>query len=419
MKKIVFLVILLFPVFLFAQENNDTLSPARVFVIYTNEVLNSYPDISLKLMQEKIIESFNLVNDALEKSTISNILNPPIQKFEIARLFYNNNNSGQYQNYNYFLEIYGPDFKTSISYTNSGECGQSDGMIPFTERGLVTIEYNCLPQTLAHEYGHVMGCKEHSGSLFYYNNETWGSLMTYTFPRASIYSGPGIYYPDKDASPKSEVYDNNSNHNNAEIILTNRSQIRSLYQTPTNIILLYDGYDEEIINSYEIADLLAKSKISTSPNFKYICEANSKVKFRAGSEIRIRPGFWAKLGSEFHAFINDGQIRNGKSKGFSRSFVKSKEDVIQKSHRNNYVNNCDLKFYPNPASEYIEIKPYIGLHYSEVSEVSIYNSFGELILSEVLHLGDVGHLKRIDISHLPIGVYYIKTGIQTKMFVKL
>jgi len=43
---------------------------------------------------------------------------------------------------------------------------------------------------------------------------------------------------------------------------------------------------------------------------------------------------------------------------------------------------------------------------------------GELILSDVLHLGDVGHLKRIDISHLPEGVYFVKFGDEYGKFVK-
>lgn len=76
---------------------------------------------------------------------------------------------------------------------------------------------------------------------------------------------------------------------------------------------------------------------------------------------------------------------------------------------------------PNPASEYIEIsfERYATLSKCGTSEgnaIKIYNTFGELVLSDVQHLGDVGHLKRIDISHLPVGIYFIQIGNYSEKF---
>jgi len=39
--------------------------------------------------------------------------------------------------------------------------------------------------------------------------------------------------------------------------------------------------------------------------------------------------------------------------------------------------------------------------------------------ADVQHLGDVGHLQRIDVSHLSRGVYYVRIGNRTQMFVKM
>ncbi len=76
---------------------------------------------------------------------------------------------------------------------------------------------------------------------------------------------------------------------------------------------------------------------------------------------------------------------------------------------------------PNPASEYIEIKNWDkGLQpLVQNIEIKIFNTFGELVLSDVQHLEDVGHLKRFDISHLPVGIYFIKVGNYSKKFVVL
>lgn len=80
----------------------------------------------------------------------------------------------------------------------------------------------------------------------------------------------------------------------------------------------------------------------------------------------------------------------------------------------------DLNISPNPASEYIEISfdRWTPLaRWSPSGYIKIYNTFGVLVLSDVLHLGDVGHLKRIDISHLPIGIYFLQVGNYSAKFV--
>ena len=75
---------------------------------------------------------------------------------------------------------------------------------------------------------------------------------------------------------------------------------------------------------------------------------------------------------------------------------------------------------PNPASDYIEIgKPSEGFEPSEGSVIKIYNSFGELVITDVQLLRDVGHLKRIDISHLPAGLYFIQIGNYSEKFMVL
>ncbi len=80
---------------------------------------------------------------------------------------------------------------------------------------------------------------------------------------------------------------------------------------------------------------------------------------------------------------------------------------------------------PNPATEYIEIavdiNPTVNRRVDEGFEVKIFNLLGECVieLADVQHLGDVGHLQRVDISHLPRGVYYLRIGSRTQMFVKM
>lgn len=77
--------------------------------------------------------------------------------------------------------------------------------------------------------------------------------------------------------------------------------------------------------------------------------------------------------------------------------------------------------FPNPASDYIEInlERCQALTKCRTFGINIYNTFGELVISEAGHLEEIGHLKRIDISHLPAGVYFLKIGNKAEKFVKI
>ena len=97
------------------------------------------------------------------------------------------------------------------------------------------------------------------------------------------------------------------------------------------------------------------------------------------------------------------------------------KDLEITSVNENSVNDI-ISVFPNPATEFIEISSHtINRRVDEIAEIKIFNTLGESIieLPDVQHLGDVGHLQRINISHLPRGVYYVRMGNRTEMFVKM
>ncbi|MCO5251160.1 MAG: T9SS type A sorting domain-containing protein [Candidatus Kapabacteria bacterium] len=58
---------------------------------------------------------------------------------------------------------------------------------------------------------------------------------------------------------------------------------------------------------------------------------------------------------------------------------------------------------------------------SEVAELRIFNTLGECVMTTpTAHpsTGSGSDNLRIDISHLPRGVYYVRIGSRTQMFVK-
>jgi hypothetical protein len=72
-----------------------------------------------------------------------------------------------------------------------------------------------------------------------------------------------------------------------------------------------------------------------------------------------------------------------------------------------------IKIIPNPAGDFITI----ALKPSEGSEIQIYNTLGEKVMSESIHPMTASH--RMNITDLPKGIYFVKAGGETAKFVKL
>jgi hypothetical protein len=80
-----------------------------------------------------------------------------------------------------------------------------------------------------------------------------------------------------------------------------------------------------------------------------------------------------------------------------------------------------LKISPNPAIEYIEINVGAGSKPALVNDIEIFNIFGERTTPSDLSpaLSEREGVKRIDISNLVPGVYFIRIGDKFEKFVKM
>ncbi len=70
------------------------------------------------------------------------------------------------------------------------------------------------------------------------------------------------------------------------------------------------------------------------------------------------------------------------------------------------IDDPELSIYPNPASDFIEIKPPEGFKPSEGRNLEIADMEGIVVLKEKIHLID--HICRINIQSLPAGAYLLK-----------
>jgi hypothetical protein len=79
-----------------------------------------------------------------------------------------------------------------------------------------------------------------------------------------------------------------------------------------------------------------------------------------------------------------------------------------KEHNNN------LMLSPNPASDYIEINLDKVILSEAKNPVKIYNTFGECVMTQFIHPMTPSH--RMNIEHLPVGIYFIQFGNYTEKF---
>ncbi|MCO5250646.1 MAG: T9SS type A sorting domain-containing protein [Candidatus Kapabacteria bacterium] len=141
-------------------------------------------------------------------------------------------------------------------------------------------------------------------------------------------------------------------------------------------------------------------------------ELDKKGESNSKREIRILYTSYTPFQGEFSLIVLTSSIEQPE--------IKSKITINIASDVENDVQYADLKIFPNPASEYIEIavdiNPTVNRRVDEGSEIRIFNTLGECVMTvETRH---VVSLPRIDISHLPRGIYYIRIGTHTQIFVK-
>jgi len=87
----------------------------------------------------------------------------------------------------------------------------------------------------------------------------------------------------------------------------------------------------------------------------------------------------------------------------------SKTTSVEENNSENTIN-----ISPNPANDFITIES----QPSEGSEIRIYNVLGNMVKTQTSDVFETSDVLKINIKHLPTGVYLIRIGEQMSMFVK-
>lgn len=284
-----------------------------------------------------------------------------------------------------------------IAYTSSG----------FGSTFAVTFYPYINNYTFNHEIGHNHGC-HHSGG-YGHPSGYFRTVMAYQSScgagacgRVNEFSGPDdtyYYEPTSTSYPTGTESKNNVARHNSRVA------------TIANHYPDYDtaNYEGMTIPDDEAVHALARMNLQNNPNSEedFIYEDGAEGSFTAGLEVTLKPGFWAKSGSEFE----------GKIEEYGPALENSTEsDLVADAVEGEYIhgdevppffaNSLDMKAYPNPVREQMTID--YQLTKDESLRLYVRNTLGQVV--KVLYQGRqaVGqHRAQLQAGSLAKGVYYL------------
>jgi hypothetical protein len=247
--------------------------------------------------------------------------------------------------------------------------------------------------TFAHEIGHIQGARHdnHAASPTYgrgyifsaaaTNNRTimavGGSCNPSTGCRVQFFSNPNVLYNGVAVGIVNE-------RDNARRINETATQVLAHRLTSANLILPAETYDNEILARH-----LATQTISTNNN-NVVALAGSRVSFRAGTSVRLLPGFKAMSGSVFRAHTT------------TCSFVPTARAVVDNVTQSPLEVSDDsgaVSAYPNPVTNTLHIT-----HPRNSKSLSLNDVLGKQILRRSTE--GSGHTL-LQLKDLPSGVYML------------
>jgi hypothetical protein len=176
---------------------------------------------------------------------------------------------------------------------------------------------------------------------------------------------------------------------------------------------------------YEI--YLNGEKILEDTKYRNEYYANDYGFVVGGRNSNLKPGIYQ------YFFRNDcGEIWSNKMNVINSAYkpggIVPNDDIISSYNDNKEFHN--LFVFPNPASDFITISDLSNGLQPIVHKVQIFDVLGVLVAQTPTPVitGNSGgnstqtgasELLRIDISHLPAGVYFVKVGDKVEKFVKL
>jgi len=135
-----------------------------------------------------------------------------------------------------------------------------------------------------------------------------------------------------------------------------------------------------------------------------VIEENAKAVYRAGEEVVLKPGFHAKAGSNFHAYVRDCSEYSYNT--FSTQpvlhTIEADNNVIERNHTTTSTSTIEnfIYAYPNPTNDIV----YIETNGTKSpTHITMYNHNGQM----VTQIQTTDHRASINLNPFKNGIYYL------------
>jgi hypothetical protein len=145
---------------------------------------------------------------------------------------------------------------------------------------------------------------------------------------------------------------------------------------------------------------------------------NSPLFYSFLSGINLETGVEKELVGMYRAFMNPTENGYFSAREPYYYYTGLPSELIV-GVKDNQPMESSFDISPNPAGDFIAVtmKPSEGFELSEGSEIHIYNTLGEKVMTELIHPMTASH--RRNIENLPKGMYFMKIGGEIAKFVKM
>lgn len=314
-------------------------------------------------------------------------------------------------------DLYDADLCCLITETLDA-CGLASDIGSVYATAFQVTRYDCAAANLsfAHEFGHLLNARHDTfvdatagvnhGLVNMANS--WRTVMSYNdecdcsdevspCPATASRATPGM-----PSCTRIQWWSNPAiNFNGNPTGITTRCDNHSALNAADNGVIVFENLvankilsAAETVAKQEEGNLLAEQSIENNSGIAVQYLNDSKGTYRAGNAITLRPGFWAKSGSDFRAFIDgcSGTSRPGE----------------QRESLSTLENSSSISVFPNPFDGSFSVQ--FEIPTQTFVSLSLFDAFGRQVRQPIAQKPyEAGeHVFEMNDLQLPPGIYYLE-----------
>lgn len=365
----------------------------RMLIAYTDDVAAAHADPLAGI--QVAVDNYNNSNDNsavnfdVEIARVVEVTYAESGVFSTDRNRFRNTSDGYMDNIHDLRQLYDADYcQLVVEDVNEGEgCGLAYGIGVTYSDAFCASKYSCIGGnlTFAHEFAHLHGCRhdtyvDNTNTPYSYGHghinypDRWRTVMCYndycddlgnSCTRVQWWSNPNVNISGAWGGDVTGVA---GSEDNETVLDVTEATVAGWETQVTNKSV----YSADVIYAYEEGNFEGLSTLSTvSSTSTYLdFRNNSRGIMKAGDEITLNEGFWARSGSDVSIFLETCNVVTANGENGNNSVVSNVEEDLSVA---NFFN-----VYPNPFTRDLRVE--FNLNQDAPVTAILYDILGQEVL---------------------------------------